>query len=122
MGATQDQLGALFFFLMVVGNFAGMILVSHLAGRLVARPGAKVKAEPFESGVPTAFPLPGRVDVSFYLAGLLLLIFDVETVFLYPWAVEFRALGLFGFVEMLVFVGLLLVGYVHLLKKGAFRW
>jgi len=122
MTATQDQLGALFFFLMVVGNFAGMILASHLAGRLAARVGAKVKAEPFECGVPEDSPLPGRVDVSFYIAGLLLLIFDVETVFLYPWAVEFRSLGMFGFVEMLVFIGMLLVGYVYLLKRGAFRW
>ena len=118
----QDQAGAVFFAAMVVANFGGMIVLSHFLGRLVARPGAKAKAEPFESGLPLDAPVPARVDAKFYLAGLLLLIFDVETVFLYPWAVEFRALGLFGFLEMLVFVGMLLAAYWILLKRGAFRW
>lgn len=118
----QDQAGAAFFAAMVVANFGGMILLSHVLGRFVARAGARAKALPFECGVPSDAPVPARVDAKFYLAGLLLLIFDVETMFLYPWAVEFHALGLFGFVEMLVFVGMLLAAYVILLRRGAFRW
>lgn len=117
---SQDAAGLVFFLAMAVANFVGMILASHVLGG--TRPGNPVKDDPFECGYPDRTPTPGRLPVTFYLGGLLLLIFDVETVFLYPWAVEFRALGLFGFVEMLVFVGLLLFGYLYLLRRGAFRW
>ncbi len=120
MGGSQDLFGGLVFTLMVVGNFAGMLITSHLLGGTRVATGAK--DEPFECGYPSDSPPPRRFPVSFYLAGLLLLIFDIETVFLYPWAVEFRGLGLFGFVEMLVFVGMLLLGYVYLIRRGAFRW
>jgi NADH-quinone oxidoreductase subunit A len=119
---SQDLLGLVFFTLMVTANFVGMIVTAHLVGRLASRRGAPAKDEPFECGMPVDAPPPTRMPVSFYVAGLLLLIFDVETVFLYPWAVEFRALGWFGFVEMLVFLGLLGTGYVYIWRRGAFRW
>jgi NADH-quinone oxidoreductase subunit A len=60
--------------------------------------------------------------VKFYLVAMLFIIFDIETVFMYPWAVMFRKLGVFGFVEMMVFIAILLVGFVYILKKGALRW
>lgn len=120
MTLSQDGFGALFFALQVFANFGGMLLVSHFAGG--TRAADPVRDEPFECGLPAEFPAPRRFPVSFYLAGLLLLIFDVETVFLYPWAVEFRGLGFFGFGEMLVFVGLLFLGYLYLWRRGAFRW
>ena len=116
----QDAFGAVGFTAMVVGNFAGMLLLSHLAGG--RRPAAPVRDDPFECGLPALAPAPRRFPVSFYLAGLLLLIFDLETVFLYPWAVEFRGLGFAGFYEMLVFLGLLGLGYGYLWRRGAFRW
>jgi NADH-quinone oxidoreductase subunit A len=119
---SQDTLGALLFGAMVVLNFGGMLVGAHLVGRLARRPWAASKGEPFECGYPVSAPLPSRLSVKYYVAGLLLLVFDVETVFLYLWAVEFRALGVFGLVEMGVFVGLLFVGYVYLLRRGAFRW
>jgi len=122
MIGSQDAFGGIFFAVMLVAAFAGMIATAHLLGRLAARPGAPAKREPFECGNPVDSPLPDRAAVTYYMAGLLLLVFDVEVVFLYPWAVEFRSLGLFGFVEMLVFIGMLLIGYVYLLKRGAFRW
>jgi NADH-quinone oxidoreductase subunit A len=56
------------------------------------------------------------------LVAMLFIIFDIEIVFMYPWAVKFREFGLFGFVEMMVFIGVLLVGYLYILKKGALRW
>lgn len=120
MQPSQDLIGGLLFAVMVVANFAGMLVAAHLVGG--TRPGNPVKDEPFECGVPSTAPAPTRLPVNFYLAGLLLLIFDVETVFLYPWAVEFRALGWFGFIEMLVFVGMLVVGYLFLWRRGALRW
>lgn len=122
MIGAQSFLGGIFFLVMVVTSFAGMVLFAHLVGRLAARPGAASKREPFECGNPSDPPAPDRPAVTFYFVGLLLLIFDVEVAFLYPWAVEFKALGLFGFIEMLVFLGMLLIGYLYLLKRGALRW
>ena len=122
MIGAQSLLGGLFFLFMVALAFAGMVIFAHLVGRIASRPGAASKREPFECGNVSDRPAPDRPAVTFYIVGLLLLIFDVEVVFLYPWAVEFKSLGLFGFVEMLVFIGMLLVGYVYLLKRGALRW
>ncbi len=78
-----------------------------------------VKDEPFECGNPPSGSAWGRFSVKFYLAAILFIVFDIEVVFLYPWAVVFRQLGLFGFVEMLVFVLILAVGLVYVIKKGA---
>jgi NADH-quinone oxidoreductase subunit A len=63
-----------------------------------------------------------RFSVKFYLVAMLFIVFDIEIVFMYPWAVLYRQLGLFGLGEMLVFIGILLVGYVYVWKKGALQW
>ena len=78
-----------------------------------------VKDEPFECGNPSSGTAWGRFSVKFYLVAILFIVFDVEVVFLYPWAVVFRQLGPFGFVEMLVFVLILAAGLVYIIKKGA---
>ena len=78
-----------------------------------------VKDEPFECGNPSSGSAWGRFSVKFYLVAILFIVFDVEVVFLYPWAVVFRQLGLFGFIEMLVFVLILSVGLIYIIKKGA---
>lgn len=83
----------------------------------------KVKNEAYESGIG---PIIGNVDqkfsVKFYLLAILFLIFDIEAVFMYPWAVNVRELGWFGFTEMVVFMLLLLTGLVYILKKGVLNW
>jgi NADH-quinone oxidoreductase subunit A len=81
-----------------------------------------IKSEPFECGNPPSGPALGRFSVKFYLTAILFIVFDVEVVFLYPWAVMFRALGLFGFIEMLMFVFVLALGFVYLWRKGALEW
>lgn len=78
-----------------------------------------VKDEPFECGNPSSGSAWGRFSVKFYLTAILFIVFDIEVVFLYPWAVVFRQLGLFGFIEMLVFILILAVGLVYIIKKGA---
>jgi NADH-quinone oxidoreductase subunit A len=78
-----------------------------------------VKDEPFECGNPSSGSAWGRFSVKFYLAAILFIIFDVEVVFMYPWAVVFKQLGMFGFIEMLVFVLILAVGLLYIIKKGA---
>ena len=86
-----------------------------------SRPG-KVKLEPYECGVPTAGEPRQRYSVRYYVIAVLFVVFDVETVFLFPWAVKYKALGLFGFVEMVVFLAILVVGYLYAWRKGALEW
>lgn len=80
------------------------------------------KLNPYECGIPPEGDARGRYSVRFYIIAILFVIFDVETIFLFPWAVQFKMLGVFGLVEMLVFLGILIVGYVWLYKKGALEW
>ena len=76
----------------------------------------------YECGVETYGTSWFRFNVSFYLYALLFVIFDIETVFLYPWAVSFKQLGFFGFGEMVVFIGILLIGLAYAWKKEALKW
>ncbi|HVY61251.1 MAG TPA: NADH-quinone oxidoreductase subunit A [Planctomycetota bacterium] len=82
-----------------------------------------VKLEPYECGVP---PLSegarGRFSVRFYLVAILFILFDIETVFLIPWAVTYRMLGLAAFGEILVFIGIIVVAYIYVWKRGALDW
>jgi NADH-quinone oxidoreductase subunit A len=100
-------------------NAVGIVVLSHVVSPL--RP-TSVKAEPYESGMVGLGDTRERFSVRFYLVALLFIIFDIETIFLIPWGVLFRDLGLFGFVEMLVFIGVLLVGFIYVWKKGALEW
>lgn len=80
------------------------------------------KADPYECGLPSTGTSKGPVQVKFYLVAILFILFDIEVVFLYPWAVISRQLGIFGLVEMFVFVVILLVGYFYILSRGALKW
>ena len=80
------------------------------------------KLSTYESGMEPVKTARERFSVKFYLVAMLFIVFDIEVVFMYPWAVTFRELGVGGFVEMLVFIGILLVGFLYLLKKGALQW
>ena len=80
------------------------------------------KRIPFESGVSAGGFRAHRFTISYYLTAMLFIVFDIEIVFLYPLAVQLRELALFGFVELLVFVALLAVGYVYIWRKGALEW
>ena len=80
------------------------------------------KLSTYESGMVPLTTAQGRVSVKYYMVAVLFILFDIEVVFLYPWAVQFRSLGLFGLIEMLVFMAILLVGYVYVVKKGALEW
>ena len=103
--------------LILGGVVAGaMVFASTLFG---PRQHSAAKDEPFECGNEPSGTAWGRFSVKFYLVAILFIVFDVEVVFLYPWAVVFRRLGLFGFIEMLVFVSILAVGLIYVIKKGA---
>ncbi|MBN1967370.1 MAG: NADH-quinone oxidoreductase subunit A [Anaerolineae bacterium] len=80
------------------------------------------KLMPYESGMDPIGPAMRRIPVKFYLVAVLFILFDIEVVFFLPWAVLMRQLGLFGLVEMIVFIAILLVGYVYAWRKGALQW
>ena len=80
------------------------------------------KMSTYESGMEPVRSAHERFSVKFYLVAMLFIIFDIEVVFLYPWAVNFRELGILGFVEMVVFIAILMVGYLYVWKKGALEW
>jgi NADH-quinone oxidoreductase subunit A len=81
-----------------------------------------VKEETFECGNPSSGPAWGRFSVKFYMTAILFIVFDIEVVFMYPWAVAFRSLGMFGVVEMAIFVLVLTLGLVFVWRKGALEW
>jgi NADH-quinone oxidoreductase subunit A len=80
------------------------------------------KLSTYESGMEPVQSARERFPIKFYLVAMLFIVFDIEVVFLYPWAVSFRQLGVAGFVTMFVFIAVLLIGYYYLLKKGALEW
>ena len=80
------------------------------------------KSMPYESGMNPYGEGTRRMPVRFYLIAVLFILFDIEVVFFLPWAITFRQLGLFGLIEMMVFIAILLVGYIYAWKKGALEW
>ena len=98
---------------------AGMITVSHLLGKRVKN---RVKDQPYECGITPVGSAHERFSVKFYLVGMLFILFDIEAIFLYPWAVVYRELKLFAFGEMFIFIVLVLAGFFYIWKKGALDW
>lgn len=117
--ATHSYL-PIFIFLVFAIVFAGGTLVAAFFIR-PNRPDAE-KLSPYECGVPPLMGARDRFSVRFFIVAMLFLLFDVEAIFLYPWAVVYHRIGLFGFVEMMLFILILLVGYVYAWKKGALEW
>ena len=97
----------------------GALAASHLLGHRVRN---RVKDLPYECGITPTGDARERFSVRFYLVGMLFILFDVEVVFLFPWAVVFRELKLFGFFSMLLYIVLILAGFLFLWKKGALDW
>ncbi len=83
---------------------------------------SKSKLMPYECGIDPIDSARGRYTVRYYIVAILFVVFDVETIFLFPWAVKFKALGVFGLLEMLIFLVILIAGYIWIWKKGALEW
>jgi len=116
---TSPYLPVLIHFLVVVAVTAAILGLSAWVG--VKRP-SRVKLSPYECGMPPVGNARDRFSVSFYLVAMLFILFEVEAVFLYPWAIIFKGLKWFGFLEMLLYIAILLAGYVYIWKKGALDW
>jgi NADH-quinone oxidoreductase subunit A len=111
--------------IVILGIVVGAFATLSLAVSALLRPKnpTPAKAAPYESGItPIRLPKSERFPVKFYVIAMLFIIFDIEAIFLYPWAVAFRQLGLFGLVEMVVFIGLVFVAYVYVWQKGGLEW
>jgi NADH-quinone oxidoreductase subunit A len=98
----------------------GSLVASNLLGPKKPNP---VKLSAYECGNdPVRLPRGERFSVKFYVVAMLFIIFDIETIFLFPWAIAFRQLGLFGLIEMAIFIGLVFVAYIYVWKKGGLDW
>jgi NADH-quinone oxidoreductase subunit A len=115
----MEYLGLLVTFLFAGVIAGGMLLLASWLGP--KKPSA-AKSEPFECGQPPMELSTGKMSIQFYLVGMLFILFDVELVFLFPWAVVFRKMGWFGFIEMLVFLSIVAIGFLYAWRKGALEW
>jgi NADH-quinone oxidoreductase subunit A len=98
---------------------AGLLTASYLLGKRVRN---AVKDMPYESGIVPTGDARQRFSVKFYLVAMLFILFDIEAIFLFPWAVVFRELKMVAFVEMLIFIVLIVAGFFYIWKKGALEW
>lgn len=105
--------------IIALGVAGGMIGFSAILGRRVKD---AVKSSPYESGMKPVGNARERFSVKFYLVAMVFIVFDIEAIFLYPWAVVYRQLKLFAFLEMLVFIALVLCGFYYIWKKGVLNW
>ncbi len=114
--------GLLFLMLIAAGNAAVMIALTQYLGPRVTAAKGKIFDTPYEAGVDPKEIMRGQFSVKFFVVALLFILFEVELIFLFPWAVIFRELGWFGFGEMLVFLAVVVAGLYYSIKKGAFQW
>jgi NADH-quinone oxidoreductase subunit A len=115
----NEYIAVLIMFFLAAATAVGMLVATTLIG-----PGKKFadKMEPFECGESPIVSPKQRFSVKFYLVALFFVIFDIEAVFVYPWAVLFKDLGMFGFVEMMIFITILAIGLIYVWKRGALEW
>ena len=111
--------------IVVMAGLAAVFAIGSLTASSLLRPSRPnpVKLSAYECGNdPVRLPRGERFSVKFYVVAMLFIIFDIETIFLFPWAISFRRLGLFGLIEMAVFIGLVFVAYAYIWRKGGFDW
>ena len=102
---------------------AGFVVVTMIATHALGpKRQSKTKLDPFECGIESKGNARVPFNIKYFLVAILFVLFDVEVIFMYPWAVNFRELGVAGLIEMVVFIALLMVGFFYIKKKGAFKW
>jgi|SRR6185369_1162734 len=106
-------------FLVAAGFIVTTMLATHLLG---PKRKSKIKLETFECGIESQGNARVPLSVKYFLVAILFVLFDVEVIFMYPWAVNFKSLGEQGLIEMLIFMALLLTGFFYIIKKGALKW
>ena len=119
VSTASDYLPILMMFIVALGFVVTTMVVTHLLG---PKKKSKIKLETFECGIESQGNARMPFSIKYFLVAILFVLFDVEVIFMYPWAVNFKSLGAVGFIEMLTFMGFLLVGFFYILKKGALKW
>src|SRR3954471_22348768 len=114
-----NYLPIIFQMLVAVGFVVTTMFVTHKIG---PKRVTKDKLTPFESGIEVVGNARTPISIKYFLVAILFVLFDVEVIFMYPWAVNFKSLGMFGFVEMLLFMALLLSGFYYVIRKGVLNW
>jgi len=114
-----EYIPLIFMILFGFGMAAVFMFLSEILG---ARRDTREKRTTYESGMQPIKTARDRFSVKFYLVAMLFIVFDIEIVFMYPWAVQFKQLGSTGFIAMMLFIVLLLAGYVYVIRKGALKW
>lgn len=109
----------IFQMIVAVGFVVGTMFVTHKIG---PKRQTKDKLTPFESGIEVVGNARTPISIKYFLVAILFVLFDVEVIFMYPWAVNFKALGGSGMVEMFIFMATLLLGFIYIIKKGALDW
>jgi NADH-quinone oxidoreductase subunit A len=115
----EDFLPAFLLFGAAAALAFGLIALSTIAGYIRH---SRTRLSPYECGVPPLDTARKKASIRYYVIAMLFILFDIEAAFLYPWAVLFRRMGLFGFLEMLVFLGVLVVGYIYCWRRGGLQW
>ena len=114
-----DYIPIIIQFFVAAGFVVTTMLVSHLLGPSRK---SKIKLETFECGIEPQGNARNPISVKYFLVAILFVLFDVEVIFMYPWAVNFKELGLTGIIEMFLFMLMLLTGFFYIIKKGALKW
>ena len=116
---TSDYLPILIQFIVALGFVVAVMVSTHLLG---PKRKSKVKLETFECGIESKGNARIPISVKYFLVAILFVLFDVEVIFMYPWAVNFKELGVQGMIEMFLFMLLFLTGFFYIIKKGALKW
>lgn len=115
----SDYLPILIQFAAAIGFIVFTMVVTHLIG---PSRHSKIKDETWECGIESKGNARTPISIKYFLIAILFVLFDVEIIFMYPWAVNFKALGMQGFYQMILFMGLLLAGFIYIIKKGVLKW
>lgn len=119
---AHPYFGAFVILLSSTISFSLIVFLSSKVGKMMAnRNTERLKLSIYECG-PQVVKQPNRINIHYLIYGVLFILFDVEVIFMYPWAVDFKMLGMFGLIEMIIFISLLMVGFIYAFKKGAFQW
>ena len=119
LSVPADYFPIAMMFVVAIGFVLTTIFVTHLLG---PQRKSEVKLETFECGIESQGNARLPFNVKYLLVAILFVLFDVEVIFMYPWAVNFLKLGMFGFIEMIIFICLFMLGFLYIVKKGALKW
>ena len=122
VNTEHPYFGVFVLFVLTFVAFSATLWLARFVSRKMARLDTeRLKLSIYECG-PEVTKQPNTISAQFYLIALLFILFDVEIIFMFPWAIDFKLLGWFGFVEMLLFIALLAIGFIYAWKKGALEW